>query len=131
GSTAAALYHESLRRRRWALKLVRPSRSPPRVRPAGSSPEVATFLARYYLCRWASWLGVKISKKEKKAGGDRWKSLSEEQMTLIKAQAGVKNNMRRLNTSTIWEGSSHVMHVILFALLLFFLVYFWSKLSRR
>ncbi|KAL3633093.1 hypothetical protein CASFOL_026077 [Castilleja foliolosa] len=57
--------------------------------------------------------------------------LNQLQMTLIKAQAGVKNNMRRLNKSIIWEGSSHVMHVVLFALLLFFVVYFWSKLSRR
>ncbi|KAH6829265.1 Target SNARE coiled-coil domain protein [Perilla frutescens var. hirtella] len=57
--------------------------------------------------------------------------LNQLQMTLIKAQAGVKNNMRRLNKSIIWEGSSHVMHVVLFALLLFFLVYFWSKFSRR
>ncbi|KAG6413326.1 hypothetical protein SASPL_126035 [Salvia splendens] len=57
--------------------------------------------------------------------------LNQLQMTLIKAQAGVKNNMKRLNKSIIWEGSSHVMHVVLFALLLFFLVYFWSKLSRK
>ncbi|KAL8542685.1 hypothetical protein ACS0TY_003530 [Phlomoides rotata] len=49
--------------------------------------------------------------------------LNQLQMTLIKAQAGVKNNMRRLNKSIIWEGSNHIMHVVLFALLLFFLVY--------
>lgn len=52
-------------------------------------------------------------------------------MTLIKAQAGVKNNMRRLNQSIIREGSSHVMHVVLFALLLFFIFYFLAKFSRR
>ncbi|KAG8388553.1 hypothetical protein BUALT_Bualt02G0137400 [Buddleja alternifolia] len=57
--------------------------------------------------------------------------LNQLQMTLIKAQAGVKNNMRRLNKSIIREGSSHVMHVILFALLLFFVIYLWSKFSRR
>ncbi|KAL7138925.1 hypothetical protein ABFS83_09G015700 [Erythranthe nasuta] len=57
--------------------------------------------------------------------------LNQLQMTLIKAQAGVKNNMRRLNKSIIWEGSSHVMHVVLFALCLFFFIYFWSKFSRR
>ncbi|XP_011101295.1 bet1-like protein At4g14600 [Sesamum indicum] len=57
--------------------------------------------------------------------------LNQLQMTMIKAQAGVKNNMRRLNKSIIREGSSHVMHVVLFALLLFFFVYFWSKFSRR
>ncbi|KAK4427098.1 Bet1-like protein [Sesamum alatum] len=38
--------------------------------------------------------------------------LNQLQMTLIKAQAGVKNNMRRLNKSIIREGSSHVMHVL-------------------
>ncbi|XP_022886151.1 bet1-like protein At4g14600 isoform X3 [Olea europaea var. sylvestris] len=57
--------------------------------------------------------------------------LNQLQMTLIKAQAGVKNNMRRLNKSIIREGSNHVMHVVLFALLCFFVVYLWSKLSRR
>ncbi|PIN13863.1 V-SNARE [Handroanthus impetiginosus] len=57
--------------------------------------------------------------------------LNQLQMTLIKAQAGVKNNMRRLNRSIIREGSSHVVHVVLFALLLFFVVYFLSKFSRR
>ncbi|KAK6153271.1 hypothetical protein DH2020_012910 [Rehmannia glutinosa] len=57
--------------------------------------------------------------------------LNQLQMTLIKAQAGVKNNMRRLSNSIIREGSSHVMHVVLFALLLFFVVYFWFKISRK
>ncbi|KAL0367535.1 UNVERIFIED_CONTAM: Bet1-like protein [Sesamum radiatum] len=53
------------------------------------------------------------------------------QMTLIKAEAGVKNNMRRLNKSIIREGSGHVMHVVLFALLLFFVVYYMSKFTGR
>ncbi|CAA2961286.1 bet1 At4g14600 [Olea europaea subsp. europaea] len=57
--------------------------------------------------------------------------LNQLQMTLINAQAGVKNNMRRLNKSIIREGSNHVMHVVLFALLCFFVVYLWSKISRR
>ncbi|CAA2961287.1 bet1 At4g14600 [Olea europaea subsp. europaea] len=57
--------------------------------------------------------------------------LNQLQMTLIDAQAGVKNNMRRLNKSIIREGSNHVMHVVLFALLCFFVVYLWSKISRR
>ncbi|XP_075480561.1 bet1-like protein At4g14600 [Primulina tabacum] len=57
--------------------------------------------------------------------------LNQLQMALLKAQAGVKNNMRRLNKSIIREGSSHIMHVILFALLCFFIVYLWSKFSRR
>ncbi|KAF8377338.1 hypothetical protein HHK36_030715 [Tetracentron sinense] len=57
--------------------------------------------------------------------------ITQLQMTLIKAQAGVKNNIRRLNKSIIQQGSNHVFHVILFALFCFFLVYLWSKLSRR
>ncbi|XP_052189174.1 bet1-like protein At4g14600 [Diospyros lotus] len=57
--------------------------------------------------------------------------LNQLQMTLIKAQAGVKNNMRRLNKSIIQQGSNHVIHVVLFALLCFTIVYFWSKFSRR
>ncbi|XP_027149872.1 bet1-like protein At4g14600 [Coffea eugenioides] len=57
--------------------------------------------------------------------------INQLQMTLIKVQAGVKNNMRRLNKSIIKEGSNHIMHVVLFALLLFFVVYFLSKFSRR
>ncbi|XP_031124756.1 bet1-like protein At4g14600 [Ipomoea triloba] len=57
--------------------------------------------------------------------------VSQLQMTLIKAQAGVKNNMRRLNRSIIAEGSNHVMHVVLFALLCFFVIYLLAKFSRR
>ncbi|CAH9117177.1 unnamed protein product [Cuscuta epithymum] len=57
--------------------------------------------------------------------------ISQLQMTLIKAQAGVKNNMRRLNRSIIQEGSYHVTHVVLFALLCFFVIYLLTKLSRR
>jgi len=52
-------------------------------------------------------------------------------MTLIKAQAGVKNNVRRMNKSIIQNGSNHVLHVILFALFCFFVVYFLSKFSKR
>ncbi|XP_024022950.1 bet1-like protein At4g14600 [Morus notabilis] len=57
--------------------------------------------------------------------------LNQLQMTLIKAQAGVKNNVRRLNKSIIQNGSNSVVHVVLFALVCFFLVYLWSKMSRK
>ncbi|KAJ6814725.1 bet1-like protein [Iris pallida] len=57
--------------------------------------------------------------------------ITQLQMTLIKAQAGVKNNMKRMNKSIIQNGSNHILHVILFALFCFFVVYFWSKFSRR
>nr|AFK37278.1 unknown [Lotus japonicus] len=57
--------------------------------------------------------------------------LEQLQMTMIKAQAGVKNNLRRLNKSIIQSGSNHIVHVILFALVCFFIVYLWSKMSRK
>ncbi|XP_030515922.1 bet1-like protein At4g14600 [Rhodamnia argentea] len=57
--------------------------------------------------------------------------LNQLQMTLIKAQAGVKNNVRRLNKSIVQYGSSNVVHVVAFALVCFFFVYLWSKLSKR
>ncbi|KNA20935.1 hypothetical protein SOVF_048000 [Spinacia oleracea] len=53
------------------------------------------------------------------------------QMTFIRAQASLKNNMRRINSSVVRNGGSHVTHVVLFALFCLFLVYFWSKFSRR
>ncbi|GKV09426.1 hypothetical protein SLE2022_325630 [Rubroshorea leprosula] len=56
--------------------------------------------------------------------------LEQLQMIMIKAQAGVKNNIRKLNKSIIKNGSNHIVHVVLFALLCFFLVYMWSKLFR-
>ncbi|XP_072953439.1 bet1-like protein At4g14600 [Typha angustifolia] len=57
--------------------------------------------------------------------------ISQLQMTLLKAQAGVKNNMRRMNKKIIQQGSNHVVHVVLFALICFFVVYLLSKFSRR
>lgn len=57
--------------------------------------------------------------------------LNQLQMTVIKAQAGVKNNLRRLNKSIIQNGSNHIVQVVVFALICFFVVYLWSKMSRR
>ncbi|KAK7301145.1 hypothetical protein RJT34_12006 [Clitoria ternatea] len=57
--------------------------------------------------------------------------LEQLQMTMIKAQAGVKNNLRRLNKSIIQNGSNHIVHVVMFALVCFFIVYLWSKMSRK
>ncbi|KAH8508680.1 hypothetical protein Peur_050577 [Populus x canadensis] len=53
------------------------------------------------------------------------------QMTVMKAQAGVKNNIRKLNKSIIKNGGNHIVHVVLFALFCFMVVYLWSKMSRR
>ncbi|CAK8537575.1 unnamed protein product [Lathyrus sativus] len=57
--------------------------------------------------------------------------LEQLQMTMIKAQAGVKNNLRRLNKNIIQSGSNHIVHVVVFALICFTIVYFWSKISRK
>jgi len=56
---------------------------------------------------------------------------SLQQMTVLKAQAGVKNNVRRLNKSIIQHGSNHIVQVVVFALICFFVVYFWAKMSRK
>ncbi|KAM0925125.1 hypothetical protein ACQ4PT_004408 [Festuca glaucescens] len=57
--------------------------------------------------------------------------ISQLQMTLTEAQAGVKNNMGRINKKIIQNGSNHLVLVVLFALGCFFLVYLVSKFSRR
>ncbi|KAG5018916.1 hypothetical protein JHK87_014771 [Glycine soja] len=57
--------------------------------------------------------------------------LEQVQMVMIQAQAGVKNNLRRLNKSIVKNGSNNIVHVIAFALVCFFIVYFWSKMSRK
>ncbi|KAL8158681.1 hypothetical protein V2J09_000218 [Rumex salicifolius] len=57
--------------------------------------------------------------------------MNQLQMTLLKAQSGVKNNVRRLNKNIVQSGSSHILHVVLFALFCLFLVVLWSKIARR
>ncbi|GMY07004.1 bet1-like protein At4g14600 [Fagus crenata] len=57
--------------------------------------------------------------------------LNQLQMTVLKAQAGVKNNVRRLNKSIIQHGSNHIVQVVVFALICFFVVYLWAKMSRK
>ena len=53
-----------------------------------------------------------------------------QESTVMKAQAGLKNTMKRMNRSIVRQGSNHLAQVILFALLCFFLVHLWSKLFR-
>lgn len=93
--------------------------------------------APYYFCIWFLWIGshnehyyIIIYRWLNKFASSYGAAVVEQQMTLTKAQAGVKNNMRRMNKSIIQNGSNHVFHVILFALFCFFIVYFWSKISR-
>ncbi|RID46241.1 hypothetical protein BRARA_I02921 [Brassica rapa] len=61
----------------------------------------------------------------------QFQKMSWYQVTLMRAQAGVKNNIRKLNLSIIRSGNNHVMHVVLFALLCFFILYMWSKMFKR
>ncbi|PON84783.1 Target SNARE coiled-coil domain containing protein [Trema orientale] len=56
--------------------------------------------------------------------------ITDLQMTLSQAGAGLKNGMRRLNR-TVQQSSNHIVHVIIFGLILFTLVYFWSKIVRK
>ncbi|KAJ3673721.1 hypothetical protein LUZ60_005713 [Juncus effusus] len=57
--------------------------------------------------------------------------ISQLQSTLVKAQAGLKNNMRRMNKKIIQNGSNHLVHVVLFALFCFFVVYLIMKFSKK
>ncbi|XP_027124581.1 bet1-like protein At4g14600 [Coffea arabica] len=50
-------------------------------------------------------------------------------LPLVRAQAALKNNSRRLNQRIVRDGSDHVKHVILFAVVCIFVLYFWSKFS--
>eukprot|EP00249_Psilotum_nudum_P009031 c21664_g1_i3 orf=441-803(+) len=56
--------------------------------------------------------------------------LSQLEGTVMRGQAALKNTMRRLNQSIIQQGSNHVLHVVLFSLFCFFLVYLWSKFFK-
>ncbi|KAJ7561570.1 hypothetical protein O6H91_03G033800 [Diphasiastrum complanatum] len=56
--------------------------------------------------------------------------LNQLEATMLKAQAGLKNTMNRLNRALTQHGSNHVMHVVLFALFCFLVVYLWSKFSK-
>eukprot|EP00252_Welwitschia_mirabilis_P008306 TRINITY_DN20086_c0_g1_i1.p1 TRINITY_DN20086_c0_g1~~TRINITY_DN20086_c0_g1_i1.p1 ORF type:complete len:131 (-),score=20.88 TRINITY_DN20086_c0_g1_i1:310-702(-) len=56
--------------------------------------------------------------------------LNQLEMTMLKVQAGVKNNMKRLNRKIVQSGSSYVIYVICFGLILFFILYLLSKVSR-
>lgn len=51
------------------------------------------------------------------------------EQALISGQAAIKNGVRKLNRALASSGSAYLVHVILFALFCFFLVYLWSKFS--
>ncbi|EXC09725.1 hypothetical protein L484_019823 [Morus notabilis] len=86
---------------------------------------------------WGSIFAIRISsggddvaqeiETETKAQNDL---ISDLQITLSQAGAGVKNGMKRLNR-TIQQSSNHIVHVIVFGLVFFTFVYLWSKLSRK
>ncbi|ONK74168.1 uncharacterized protein A4U43_C03F3460 [Asparagus officinalis] len=112
---------------------------PLRSRPAGNSDEIQLQIDPIHgdLDEHITGLHQKIRKLKGVAQEIETEAkfqndfITQLQMTLLKAQAGVKNNMRRLNKSIIQSGSNHVLHVVLFALFCFFVVYFLSKFSKR
>ncbi|KAI3875939.1 hypothetical protein MKW92_030508 [Papaver armeniacum] len=53
--------------------------------------------------------------------------ISQLQMTAIKAQAGVKNNMKWIDKKTIKNGSNHLFHVMIFSASFFFLVVYFGS----
>ncbi|KAM6563920.1 hypothetical protein CsatB_023918 [Cannabis sativa] len=56
--------------------------------------------------------------------------LADLQLTLSQAGAGVKNGMRRLNR-TIQQSSNHIVHVVIFGLIFFTIIYFWFKVVGK
>ncbi|XVF59071.1 hypothetical protein PTKIN_Ptkin07bG0245400 [Pterospermum kingtungense] len=57
--------------------------------------------------------------------------VSDLQLLMSRAQAGVKNGLKRLNRSVDLQRSNHVLQVIIFGLLCFTIVYLWSKHFKR
>eukprot|EP00270_Netrium_digitus_P021150 TRINITY_DN892_c0_g1_i1.p1 TRINITY_DN892_c0_g1~~TRINITY_DN892_c0_g1_i1.p1 ORF type:complete len:125 (+),score=24.82 TRINITY_DN892_c0_g1_i1:149-523(+) len=53
--------------------------------------------------------------------------LEQLESTVQKARVAVKNTMRKINRSLASSGSSHLIHVIIFAFACLLLVYYWSK----
>jgi len=55
--------------------------------------------------------------------------LAQLEQTMVTAEAAVKEGIRKINKVLTLHGGSHVLHVILFALGAFFLVYLWMKFT--
>eukprot|EP00475_Leptophrys_vorax_P013714 TRINITY_DN20079_c0_g1_i2.p1 TRINITY_DN20079_c0_g1~~TRINITY_DN20079_c0_g1_i2.p1 ORF type:complete len:124 (-),score=4.79 TRINITY_DN20079_c0_g1_i2:44-415(-) len=54
--------------------------------------------------------------------------LQQLEQTMTQARAAVRNTMRKVDKHMKGSGSSHLLHVILFALACFLFVYLWKKL---
>lgn len=65
--------------------------------------------------------------EERKQQGDLIQSLEE---VLERASLGMKRAMRRLNIAYAQSKSNHMLYFVLFAMLLFFVVYILGKLYR-
>lgn len=57
--------------------------------------------------------------------------VSNLQLLMSRAQAGVKNGLKRLNRSVDLQKSNHILQVIIFGLACFTIVYLWSKHLKR
>ncbi|KAH1082617.1 hypothetical protein J1N35_022378 [Gossypium stocksii] len=57
--------------------------------------------------------------------------VSDLQMLMSRAQAGVKSGMKKLNRTIARQRSNHILQVIIFGLTCFSIVYLWSKHFKR
>ncbi|TYI01908.1 hypothetical protein ES332_A11G232100v1 [Gossypium tomentosum] len=57
--------------------------------------------------------------------------VSDLQMLMSRAQAGVKSGMTKLNRTVAQQRSNHILQVIIFGLTCFSIVYLWSKHFKR
>ncbi|KAA3473945.1 bet1-like protein [Gossypium australe] len=57
--------------------------------------------------------------------------VSDLQMLMNRAQAGVKSGMTKLNRTVAQQRSNHILQVIIFGLTCFSILYLWSKHFKR
>ncbi|XP_012081636.1 bet1-like protein At1g29060 [Jatropha curcas] len=57
--------------------------------------------------------------------------ISDLQRVVTDAEARVRSGMRRLNRTIVQQRSNHVLQLIIFGLVCFTVVYWWSKLFKR
>lgn len=56
--------------------------------------------------------------------------LNQLENTMLKAQAGLKSTMKRMNRKIIQNGSNHLVHVLLFVFLCVLFIVVWTKFFR-
>ncbi|BBN04641.1 protein transport protein SFT1 [Marchantia polymorpha subsp. ruderalis] len=79
---------------------------------------------------WPRGLGFQIAQVIETETKYQNELLNQLEETMAKAQAGVKTAMKRMSKSVIQNGSNHLLHVVLFGILFFTLLYLWAKFLR-